>query len=368
MGPGNKRRWFTIELALASALALGAWLVVLDRDDAPTAARLPAGERRVESVDPVTRACALDDDILIRLWRGHDPVRSEDVTMVPREPNFIGTFDLTSHSGPWDYLQRIPLVLYGPEHIVASGNRVSRPVNITDIYPTVGRLLGVSLPERDGRALTEALLADRPTPPRLVVVVVWDGAGRNTLGRWPAEWPRLQQLEREGTSYVNATVGSSPSVTSAIHSNLGTGTWPRTHGVTGNDIREHDGDLHIAFASSAAADLRPTTFADEADAAYGNESKVGLLAWKPWHIGMLGHGAAVTGADRDELGLIKYHDGVEIFGNQSLYSTPSFLSREALIDDHIDRLDRVDGQLDGRWLGHDISLDRKTNWTTYSNP
>jgi hypothetical protein len=288
--------------------------------------------------------------------------------MVPREPNFIGTFDLTSHSGPWDYLQRIPLVLYGPEHIAASSTPVRRPVNITDVYPTVGRLLDISLPERDGRALTEALLDDRGAAPKVIVVVVWDGAGRNTLERWRDEWPTLARLEREGTSYVNATVGSSPSVTSAIHSNLGTGTWPRMHGVTGNDIREVDGDLRIAFTSSAAGDLRPTTFADEADAAFGNESKVGLLAWKPWHIGMLGHGAELEGADRDELGLIKYHDGVEIFGNESLYTTPSFLSEGAQIDAHIDRLDRVDGQLDGRWLGHDISLDQETSWTTYSNP
>jgi predicted AlkP superfamily pyrophosphatase or phosphodiesterase len=361
----RSRRTLTLELALAAALAVGAWLVfVKDDGDAPTAAQ-GAG---LETADPVERACALDDEILTRLWRGHDPIRSEDVTMVPHEPNFIGTFDLLSHSGPWDYLQEVPLVLYGPGHITASGEPETRPANITDIYPTVGELLGITLPRRDGTVLHESLAQDLGTPPKVVVIVVWDGAGRGTLELWPDSWPVLQRLERAGTSYANATVGSSPSVTSAVHSSLGTGAWPRKHGVTGNDIRTQSGDLRVAFAGSAASDLRLTTFADEADAAFANESKVGMLAWRPWHLGMLSHGADSEGGDADELALIRYDGEVEIFGNARLYSMPSLLEDGARIDDHIDRLDRADGKFDGRWLGHDVALEGASSWTTYSNP
>ena len=318
------------------------------------------------SIDPVARACALDKEILTRLWRGHHPVSSEDVTIVPREPNFIGTFDLVSHSGPWDYLQRIPLVFYGPGHIDASGQPVRASANIVDVYPTIESLLDVDLPDRDGRPLVEALEGSS-APPKLVLVVVWDGAGREMLERWPDRWPTLARLEREGTSFIDATVGTSPSVTSAVHSSLGTGAWPRTHRVTGNDLRRRGGDIEEAFADRSADALMLSTFADEADRAYDNASKVGLLGWTPWHVGMLGHGSATTGGDADEMALIEYRDGIRITGNEENFSTPRDLGNSSSILRHLVRLDRRDGRVDQQWMGHDISLDGIT-WLTYSNP
>lgn len=319
------------------------------------------------SFDPVARACDLDQDILTRLWRGHHPVTSEDVTIVPREPNYVGTFDLVSHSGPWDYLQRIPLVLYGPGHIEASGEPLDGPANIIDVYATIDKLLDVDLPERDGRPLTKAL-AGSSSPPKLVVVIVWDGAGRATLERWPDRWPTLARLEREGTSYLDATVGTSPSVTSAVHASLGTGAWPRTHRVTGNDLRQPGGALTEAFQGRSAEGLAISTFADEADPAYGNESVVGLLGWTAWHVGMLSHGTAGPGGDPDELGLIEYRRGVRITGNDEYFSTPEDLAESASIEKHLAELDGRDGRHDQRWLGHDISLAREVTWLTYSNP
>ncbi len=322
------------------------------------------GEQDV--VDPIARGCALEERILTRIWRGHDPVTSQDVTMIPSEPNFVGTFDLVSHSGPWDYLQEIPLVLYGPGNIAASEDPVTRPSHIVDVYPTIDRLLDVDLPPRDGRPLTEALAASKSSP-KLILVVVWDGAGRQSLERWPEAWPTLARLEREGTSYVNATVGSSPSVTSAVHASLGTGAWPRRHGVTGNNLRQGDGALVEAFADGSADALGMSTFADEADRAYGNASNVGLLGWTPWHVGMLGHGRA-DGGDRDELGLIDYRRGRGIVGNGPDFSTPMYLADRSGIQEEIDRLDRSDGELDRTWMGHDISLGDEATWLTYWNP
>src|SRR5680860_1620103 len=92
-----------------------------------------------------------------------------------------------------------------------------RPVTIADVYPTVGRSLNVRLPLRDGSLLEEALVESAGITPKLVVTVVWDGVGRNVLERWPEQWPTLRRLEREGTSYLNATVGSSPSITPSTH-------------------------------------------------------------------------------------------------------------------------------------------------------
>ena len=321
-----------------------------------------------ETNDPIERACALDVEILRRIKRGHHPELSEDVLIVPREPNFIGTFDFTSHSGPWDYLQNIPLVLYGPDHIVASGRPVSAPARTVDVYPTAAELVGTEVDPRDGRILDEAVVEGADAP-KLVVVVVWDGAGRNTLEQWPGRWPNLARLEREGTSYVDAIVGSSPSVTSSVHSSLGTGSFPRTHLVTGNSVRGPDGELVDVYAGNDADDLNGETFADQIDAAFGNASQVGLLGWKNWHIGMMGHGAAIPGGDLDELALLHYGDGVEVAGNPDAFDSPSFPAEILDVEDEIDDLDRADGAIDQTWLGHDIGVEPgESSWDMYSNP
>jgi hypothetical protein len=349
-------------------LLLAAGIMVRNAVDQSSGAA-GGGAMRAPGADPVSALRSLDRKLVARLWRGHHPVRSEDITFVPREPNFIGSFTLTSHSGPWDYLQNIPLVLYGPRYITASHRPLDQRVNITDVYPTVAELLDLELAPRDGDALTAALPENRPGVPRLVVVVVWDGTGRNTLERWPDSWPNLQRLEREGTSYADALVGSSPSITSVVHSSLGTGAWPRDHGVSGNHLRGRNGDLRGVFAGRTTGDLELSTFADQADLAFDNASKVGLLAWKQWHLPMMGHGRGRSGGDLDEVALIHYDDGVKITGNTKLYSTPRGLGQASSIQEHLALLDNADGRVDGRWRGHDIMVGgERTAWDVYSNP
>jgi hypothetical protein len=150
------------------------------------------GERTFASDDPVERGCDLRKEWLGRIWRGHDPKHSEDITIVPLEPNYSGGFNVTSHSGPWDYLQTVPLVFYGPGHVEDLGPLDER-ASITDVYPTVGALLDVPLEPRQGEELTE-LLVQGASPPRLVVVVVWDSGGRTrgrTSQRWRTAAPRI---------------------------------------------------------------------------------------------------------------------------------------------------------------------------------
>ena len=342
-------------MAVVVAATLGfAWLSTRDGAE-------PAGYEE--------RACALDQEIVERIARGHDPIRSNDVTMVPKEPNFVGSFTLTSHSGPWDYVQNVPLVLYGPGYISPAG-RVDAGVDLTGVYPTMADLFDLDLPPVDGRVLPNALDPRRPSsPPKLALVVVWDGAGRSTLERWPNAWPTLKAMEEEGVSYVNATVGSSPSVTSATHSTLGTGNYPSRHGITANDLRLDDGRVVEAFEDLAATKLRSETFADEIDKRFDNESKVGLLAWVKWHVGMLGHGEGSPGGDGDEMALVRYVDEVVVRGNEDLFEVPEHITGAANIETLIDDLDREDGVLDGKWLENDIRLPEGTApWNTYSNP
>lgn len=338
----------------------------------------PAGERRsppppgsretrfFSTNDPVKRACGLPPRHLVRIWRGYYGTRSQDITLVPQAPNFPGGFNLPSHSGPWGYLQRVPLVLYGPRRIEAAG-ALTRHAGIVDVYPTVGELLGVQLEPRAGEVLEEALTPRVPGVPRLVVTVVWDGVGRNVLRRWPRSWPTLARLEREGTSYLEATVGSSPSITPATHSSLGTGAFPSSHGITAIPYRNDDGVVATAFEGKDPTDLELTTFADQIDPALGNEPLVGLLGWTPWHMGMLGHGAQTPGGDLDELALIGETEG-DVVGNPALYSTPGYLPGFPGLEEHAARLDRSDGQADDLWMGHALLEDHDNPaWVRYES-
>ncbi|CAN5627994.1 hypothetical protein BH24ACT26_BH24ACT26_03200 [soil metagenome] len=361
----------TVPLVLAVCAALvGASLFLRsDREGSESAARQLGREARTfPSNDPLERACALPDEWLQRIWRGHDPARSEDLTLVPSQPNYSGTFDIVSHSGPWDYLQRIPLVLYGPGWISRSPGPVSRPVTLADVYPTIGSLLDFRLPSRAGRALGEAVAPRTKDIPKLIVTVVWDGVGRNTLARWPGRWPHLERLVSRGTSYANATVGSSPSITPASHSTLGTGTWPRTHRVTAIEMRQSNGRVGTTFKGKDLSALARTTFADNIDRALGNEPKVGLLGWNPWHIGMMGHGAGTPDGDTDQVGIIDYQHPGRVTGNADLYSTPEYLDGFPGLEDHAERLDVGDGRADDEWMGDDIlARDDNPAWVRWQS-
>jgi hypothetical protein len=327
--------------------------------------RSVATMRFFDETDPVRRACSLGAKVLRRIRRGYHGNRSEDITMVPVAPNYPGSFALPGHSGPWNYLQRVPLVLYGPRRIRAAGLLRQR-ASITDVYPTVGELLDVPLERRAGGTLHEAL-ERRAGLPKLVVQLVWDGVGRNVLDRWPGSWPTLRRLEREGTSYLNATVGSSPSITPATHANLGTGTFPRVHGITSIPYRKGASRIQTAFARRDPSDLERTTYADDIDLAFGNMSRVGLLGWKEWHLGMLGHGSLLRGADRDELALIGNGEK-GLTGNGAYFRTPSYLRAVRTLGRRAAELDRADGELDGDWMGRPIlRMHDNPAWVRYES-
>jgi len=336
-------------VALLVVVAVGTYVLARDDGNDSPAMDLSRDDRTFGSNDWMERACALPEDELVRIRRGHHRVHSEDVTIVPLPPNYSGSFRVTSHSGPWHYLQNVPLVLYGPGHIRAEG-RIEGEVSITDVYPTVGHLTGVDLPARTGKLLRAAVGA-KATSPKLIVTIVWDGVGRNVLERWEGRWPTLERLEREGASYLDAVVGSSPSITPATHASLGTGSYPMEHGVTAIEYRASDGKVRGVLPGKNPSDLKLSTFADEIDLALGNEPLVGMLAWKNWQMGMMGRGSAHEGGDADQLALASGHG---FAGNDVFYSTPRYLKRFPGLERRAEELDLEDGEADGGWRGHDI--------------
>jgi hypothetical protein len=344
-------------IALAAVIVAGAGVFVVsvrDTERSP-AARLGSQGRTFTTNDWLERACDLPKDELVRLWRGHHRVHSEDVTTVPLPPNYSGSFGVTSHSGPWDYLQNVPLVFYGPEQVATRGV-IEEPASLVDVAPTMNSLTGsrVGLPAapdavNQGRDLQ---VTGDGALPKLIVTVVWDGVGRNVLDHWPGRWPTLARMEREGASFLDASVGSSPSITPATHATLGTGRFPLDHAVTAIEFRDADGSVRGVFPGRDPSDLVGETFADSFDQALGNEPIVGMLAWKSWHMGMMGHGAQVAGGDHDQLALIGSDH--RLTGNDALYSTPEYLIEFPGLEERAEELDRSDGQADGRWRGHDV--------------
>ncbi len=74
-----------------------------------TLAPLPSS---ASAADLVHAACALPHQWLLRTWRGWSPDRSPELQIVPREPDFVGSG--LPHVGPWDYVQDVPMLWYGP--------------------------------------------------------------------------------------------------------------------------------------------------------------------------------------------------------------------------------------------------------------
>ena len=321
---------------------------------------LPMAPARA-ATDWAAVACSLPHDQLLRIWRGTEEDRSGQILVVPQQPNFLGSN--FPHSGPWDYLQDVPILWYGPGYLKPQP-AVQRPVTIAGIAPTTAGLLqfdGFDAP--DGSALPEVLAAAPDTPPKLIVTMVWDAGGRSVLDTWPKDWPVLKSLIPKGIWYEHASVGSSPSITPATHATIGTGAYPRTTGQVDAEFR-----VGPSPTLTRAGELGPTlldsaTLADVYDRAMGNAPIVGDLASVTWHLNMMGHGAMWNGGDRD-IAVLRIsedtNEGAEgtawnIKGkNEPYYRFPDYVNQLPDISTYTDALDRADGAADGKWRSNSI--------------
>lgn len=310
-------------------------------------------------------ACDLPRAWLEATYRGWD--RSEaadfDLAIIPDPPNFMGSPTSTSHSGPFGFLQRVPLIFYGPGHVASRGpTRVGRSVTLADVAPTYASLVGFDFPTRSGRPLDAIVKSGSPAP-RVIVTVVIDGGGWNVLEEWPGAWPYLARLRKRGTSIEPASVGSSPSITPATHSTLGTAAYPRKHGVTAIVVRTPSGRITEAFtppgeqSGTATMDvsvsLELKTFADLWDREVRNRALVGSVIPGVLQLGMVGHGRALRGADRDIVATLA--KGARWATNEDLFALPGYVnSRVAGPQRDLKALDASDGTRDGLWSGHEM--------------
>jgi predicted AlkP superfamily pyrophosphatase or phosphodiesterase len=311
---------------------------------------------------------AVGSDVLGALERGYFPATSADIALIPEPYNVVvrwsgvglGTGDAdpsTTHPTPWDYHERVPIVLYGPTHV--PGAIVDEQTDVTAIAPTISAFSGSAF-EPSGLlpTFTRAGIEGAPEgAPKAIVLVAYDGGGWNLLEQWPDAWPVLRGLMEDGLVYTNATIGSAPAVTAAIHANMGTGAYPKDHGVAEITARLPDGSVGDVFFGEQTDPrlLESPTFADEWDLEMDNEAWVGMIGFESWHLGMMSHGAQFPGGDRDVAVLWEQEPGIgEFFTNEELYGLPDYLPGEEELQARLDEQDGEDGAIDGFWNGYDL--------------
>jgi predicted AlkP superfamily pyrophosphatase or phosphodiesterase len=254
-----------------------------------------AGDLGAEYMELVRRAFhpGRSGDLQLVLAPGNSAnYASESLRLRPRDPN-------TSHASVWMYLERVPLVVVAPGLVSPSDSE--ERVTLADIAPTIAGLIGFDgFPsDRDGRPLPLQLSDTQQPAPKVVVTFIIDGGGWNVLDTWPHAWPNLKRLMGEGANFRNAITGSFPAVTACAHATIGTGAYPRTHGITGHNIRTPEG-VRKAYRKAGAADpsdILVPTLADLYSESLDNRPWVGELGYQVWHLGMLGHGGRTRGAD-----------------------------------------------------------------------
>jgi hypothetical protein len=250
---------------------------------------------------------------------------------------------------------------YGPGYIAPVGE-VGRRVTLADIAPTQAELLGFPFHAPDGTPMREAIAGNR-TPPRLIVTMIWDAAGMNVLERWPNDWPYLRSLIPKGAWYTEATVGTTPTSTAQTHAVIGTGAFPRHHGIVGHRMRV-GGELTTPWKQGSIFLVSPT-LADLYDRAKGNRPLVGMLGTVTIHLGMIGHGSMWGGGDRD-IAVIREKLDADTLGAegfewnlpeslQRFYRFPRYVKDVPGFEQDVRAVDAADGRIDGRWRDNDIS-------------
>jgi hypothetical protein len=310
------------------------------------------------------QACSLPGQWLELTRRGYFAPRSGQISLLPRYPAYFAQSGTGwTHSGPWPHLQKVPIVFYGPGVIPKVGE-VARRATVADIAPTIMTLLRGSFRTADGHRLREVangnakLLESRP--PKLILTVVWDGGGWNALRQWPDDWPNLARIMSEGATYANAIVGSSPSVTPSVHTTLGTGVFPATHGITGIPVRYEDGSVGDVFLRGESSRfLRVPAMAELWDERNRNRALIGMVGYEPWHLGMIGQGAERPGGDKDDAVWLDVETN-EWITNEKHYELPSAFEDTEGRAESLEASDAQDGEIDNTWRGHEIidDLDR----------
>ena len=207
----------------------------------------------------------------------------------------------TTHASSWDYDTDIKFVLYGPGFI-KEGVRLEK-TTLQNVAPTYARLIGTSPPKGSmGRVMTEALVPTSKRP-KVIVTIVMDGGGRSLYEAWPDAWPVIKGLSARGVEYVDAKVTQLETATAVSHTAIGTGGYPFTTRIVGNEIYDPaTNKVTQSFPDFSPAFIKAPTLADE----YGVKAShkpvvIGTSFQERAAMGMVGHGAAYDPGNKSHI-------------------------------------------------------------------
>jgi hypothetical protein len=283
--------------------------------------------------------------------RGYFPGRSGQVFVVPNEGDIITSRDPLyrfMHGSPWDYDTRIPILFHGAP-FVRAGNHASAAAQ-QDVAPTIGRLIGApDVPTYTGRVLTEVLPSPASTTaPRVVSVIVLDAMKASYFDQYAAVMPTLSRLRREGAWFSQARANALPTVTGVGHATIGTGTDPRIHGITVNNLFNRvTGKSQEAYDQLDTRELMALTLADYWNLATDGRSVIiGQGGAIRATAGLVGRGACLVGARKVLAASYGGADGGWETNNTCYTMSPALKGRIAR---------PIWEAAGGKWMGHDIS-------------
>ncbi len=223
--------------------------------------------------------CSLPSEVRTRIAAGYQDGRSPDLLAVSAGTPIVGSTtdrpgDLTvpwlSVDGP--AAARVPLVFAGPGIRPAA---LPSETGLDGVEPTLDRLAGITPPSRLRTGKDLVAVQRSGAPPRLVVLVAWEGVGSADLAG--AATPELHSLLRTGAGTLDADTGSLPVDPAAVLATMGTGSLPSQHGITGTWLRSPYGGSLVHAGGTAGPPAELPTFAQELIHVTKGSSRVALV-------------------------------------------------------------------------------------------
>jgi hypothetical protein len=185
-------------------------------------------------------------------------------------------------------------------------------------------------------------LTDAKEAPAVVVLVVFDGLSRKSAEALPT----LARLREKGAWFGNMEVNYLPSVTSAGHATVATGTDPRFHGINANATY----DRRTAKSEGPFSGLHPAgymvlTLADHWNVATGGRAVIltqGTTARAA--VSLAGYGGCAPNGKPFVMAMYDDRENGWV-SNSECYRLPGYLKEHK-------------GPLGGTWLGHEASTGR----------
>lgn len=295
-----------------------------------------------------------DERILTMAARNYVPGRSGQLFVIAREGEVVTRDERTAmfmHGSPWPYDANIPLFFAGPQ--VTPGVHTG-PARQQDLAVTVAAALAVSMPATaTGRVLP--ILRPNAPRPRAVFVLVLDGMRIDYFTRYASQMPTLTTLRKRSAWFSNARVDYLPSATGAGHASISTGTEPRFHGITGNNLYDRvKRARYETLTGYHPRDLLALTLSDVWQVSTAGRAIVVAQGGSAHAaVSLAGHGACQIGGSRVLMAVYDQTKGVWRSNDECYTLAPEVAALDV----------KSIFPPDGLWMGHKVDSSLEIRYT-----